>query len=259
MKQAEMPSHEVAVATRTFQAIADDLTTFQETKEYLLSQKPQTEEEISARECDLASIENDIARLSHELLAKTDSFTAVVRRLETEAALCNQEVARYRARQASIENARVNLKAYALRVMQDQDIQSIKTPLTTLRRQKNGGVCAIEIDNLENLPDHFCDATVTMNYSVWKEMFRLWCEQDGTSGVARVERTPSHSAIRAELADACPFCGGKGCVHPDGTIINAMYFTEGSQTVVCQPCQGDGRGRVRGVRLMPRGEHLRIT
>ena len=84
MKQAEMPSQEVAVAMRTFQAIADDLTTFQETKEYLLSQKPQTEEEISAHECDLASIENDIARLSHDLLAKTDSFTAVIRRLEAD-------------------------------------------------------------------------------------------------------------------------------------------------------------------------------
>ena len=255
MKQAEMPSQEVAVATRTFQAIADDLTTFQETKEYLLAQKPQTEEEISARECDLASIENDIARLSHELLAKTDSFAAVVRRLEAEAALCNQEVARYRARQKSIETARASLKEYALHVMQQQKIKSIKTPLTTLRRQENGGVRAIEIDNLEDIPDHFCDAIITMSFSEWKEMFRLWCEQEGT--VARVERTPNHSSIRAELSEACPFCGGKGCVHPDGTIINAM--SDGSETMVCQPCQGDGCGRVRGVRLLPRGEHLRIT
>ena len=209
----------------------------------------ETREAAEAEEDTAAIVECDkaLAEYLTSEAAKVDSYAALIRRTTFEAECCASEEARIAARRKQLVAFADRLKANALEVMQRFDIKELKSPTCKLRRQQNGGVDPLEITGpaLE-MPKSCQQYTVVMNGLAYS-FIRDLCG-DAPQAVAVLDSAvcvPSPTMIRAALRErvVCPECKG------------AFIETK------CPRCEGTGHiaATVPGAKLLPRGEHVRLS
>jgi hypothetical protein len=188
--------------------------------------------------------------------AKVTSYVALIRSRGATVLACQQE----RKRIADIQNAAHRdidrLKANALEAMQRFGVKELKaTPGGGFRRQANGGLQALETD-VNVIEDDLLLVTVTMPRHVWDQVEAevvLTCDLGDQLLISSDK--PNTDLIRDALKRrrVCPECGGVGYPH-DGE----GYVTSSKE---CQRCEGSGNipNTVPGAKLLPRGEHVKIS
>lgn len=107
----------------------------------------------------------------------------------------------------------------------------------------NGGKQALEITNPELVPDEFCEYTLKRLSGLVFHRIVKQCSL--TVAACDMDRVPNDYRIRAALAKKCYNCDGTGIM-------------EGNAEVICAECEGDGKARVPGARLAPRGAHVEV-
>lgn len=187
--------------------------------------------------------------LSNEAV-KVNSYAALIRKRASDAEILAEEASRLAARANAAAAHVKRLKETALRVMKTFRVTELKTPQNTLRRCGNGGLSPLEIDEhfdlgSENAP--YQNATITMSRKQWMRLVhREMTEQEVSELERNLKITPDSEAIRKALAErvACPDCSSMARPLPDG----------------CRRCTGAGTlpRTIPGVRLLPRGEHVRL-
>lgn len=182
---------------------------------------------------------------------KIDSYAGLIHRREDTADLCEKEAARLLDRAKAARNDVARLKQTALTVMQKFDVKELSTPTNTIRRQKNGGVQALEIGSLPDVPAEYGIACITMPVLLWRETLRA-CSADLVNRIAAVtkERKEANTeAIREALKQRikCPKCKGE----------RVGSHNDPDQ---CMHCNGAGTvpQTIPGVKLLERGEHVRV-
>jgi Siphovirus Gp157 len=114
-----------------------------------------------------------VAYLTREAM-KIDSYASLVRKWQTEANLLANEARRLLERSRRMNADVDRLKKNALAAMQTFNVTEFKTPSNTMRRQKNGGLQALEVDKTpDNEPDvdeDFIDVAVRMPLNDWERI-----------------------------------------------------------------------------------------
>jgi hypothetical protein len=201
--------------------------------------------EAAEEEGDAAAVEQCDKALAEYLTAeaaKVDSYAALIRRVETEKAACELEANRLTARASALHRFRNRLKDTALEVMQRFNVKELKSATNTLRRQANGGIAPLEVDE-PKLPQEYRTALVLMPLQTWERLE----DQLGAMG-ATVTRTAANTdVIRKALAQQviCQKCSGAGTIEESK----------------CPVCEGSGAAAqvIAGAKLLARGEHVRIS
>lgn len=188
--------------------------------------------------------------------AKINSYAALIRRYESEAAECAQESDRlkYRARMAQAEAD--HLKATALAVMQRFQIKELHTPTNSITRQANGGLQKLDAPYPMLLPLGYRKFTLTLDAETYIALRNLCGHSEDDVLFALVDAAkfePATDVIRKALGQRiqCPECGGKGdkfAQDLDGEEVR----------IGCTRCMGAGtvQNTVPGARLLPRGERI---
>lgn len=140
------------------------------------------------------------------------------------------------AKIAQQAKARVErIKSYVLSEMVAAGIREIKAPWGFLRRQPNGGIAPLVIEDEAQVPGQYKTVTVTMPLHLW---LRIAVADEG---VKCSDPAVSNTAVREALERPCPTCDG-------------FLQTD----VTCATCGNTRKNQVPGARLSERGEHLRI-
>jgi hypothetical protein len=185
---------------------------------------------------------DNIARFLIELKARRAAVLAEIQRLEGITRAC--------------ENTFSRISEIVLQIMRDTDTKKLEGKLSSLRRQANGGVLAVEVVQPDLVPEEFQRVTVQMPLSMWEGLAEL-VSTEGLTKVKRTSQKPDLTAIRKELEKRvpCPACKGKGrVVDPDPEANHEI-------AIICETCGGEGTvsNGVPGCRLAERGEHLRVS
>ncbi len=217
-----MQTEELASVQRpTFWAITDDLEAYQESLILVDAQlaTPLPDQDRALLIADRAEINDNIARLSAELLTKTDSLAGVIRRMDSDETVLKAEEERLRTKRHAIVAARDTLKAYAVKTMVEHDIKVLKTPLNTIKVQANGGVQPLVVNDGELSPE-YKTATVKLPLNEWQDL---------------MVQFPEARLIGAE---------------PNGPKIREALAAEDS------PAR---QALAKAAKLEPRGVHLRLS
>ncbi len=130
-------------------------------------------------------------------------------------------------------------------------VESKTAPFRKIKRQANGSVERLETD-LAVLPTHYKLTTVTMPLSTWMKI----SEELPPALVQEQKITADNEAIRKALKTRgpCPECRGRGFSQPEDP-------DEWRSRSKCPRCNGEGAipQTISGAKLLPRGEHLRIS
>jgi len=189
------------------------------------------DDERASIEADLAIERSRLDSLGKQLAGKVDDICAVVRRIGDDIAMLKDEEKRIADRRRHAEAGLERLKAYVIASMGESKM--MRTTDNTLRVQANGGLAPLEVDMTVLSPEYqYCLARVPL--VDWAE---LSLEYLAVEMVGKPEA--DGSKIRAALAKPCQVCDGKDAEH-------------------CAACAGDGKARLHGAKLLPRGKHLRV-
>lgn len=200
---------------------------------------------------ELEAIENQINAYASREVKVVDGIATSIATYKTAAAMVRAEAERLLARADMLEARVDRIKESAKQAMESLGIKKLETPSHFLRVQGNGGVDPLEVD-ADALPDSLKTVALTVQLDVWRQIQQAFDGdprfQDGTTYGAHVTQ-PNNEAIRAALKQPCPECNGQGtyALMPDG------------HEVECSACLGDGKNRVPGARLLPKGTHLRVA
>jgi chromosome segregation ATPase len=224
------------------------LYTIEDSLQQLVDLREQAEAEGDSEA--LKVIEDQLAGYLKQEARKIDSYAGLIRTLKAEADLCEAEAERLTDRAKRADAFIERLKANALAVMQQFGVKELKTQINTIRRQKNGGLQALEVTETPwTLPNEFKRYRVRLSAAQMSELMKAL----GESGMAEVILTYSiveadTEAIRAALAQRvrCPECKGEAVT---------------SGNCRCERCNGAGAipNTVPGAKLLERGEHVRLT
>jgi len=183
-------------------------------------------------------IDAEIEKYLTREVAKVDSYAALIRRRDNEAALCREEAQRLIDRAKAAENDVGRLKRTALAVMERFGVKELRTPTNTLRAQNNGGLQPLDIPIAEAVPEKFRTITITLPLP---EAAKI--PQSILSSATHQQMGTDTGAIRAALKQRvpCPECGGVGVIE-------------------CKSCNGAGTVPtiIPGAKLLPWGKHLSV-
>ncbi len=171
------------------------------------------------------SIDEALAEYLTQEIGKVDSYAGVIRRLEDDAARCDQEADRLARRAKRFRSDVDRLKRNALAAMQRFGLTELKTPTTTIRRCANGGVQPLQLNVAEPLPVGLRKVTVVMP----GDAFEWLC------------------SIMDRVNEPHPLIGRSLCAaryDPDSDRIREA-LKAGQE--------------IAGAKLLPRGEHVRIS
>lgn len=156
------------------------------------------------------------------------------------------------AKIAQQAKARVErIKAYTLAEMAAASIKEIKAPWGYLRRQNNGGVEPLVIDDAAQVPPQHKRVTLTMPLLVWTAI-NLAVTAAEREQIKLSEPEIVNDSVRLSLLKSCAECAGKG------EAADYVGLEMRCVGVECPSCGGDGKGQVPGAHLGERGEHLRV-
>jgi hypothetical protein len=184
-----------------------------------------------------------------------------------------KEIELLRHRQEQLQKWREEMDAMVLDVMRAADKKKLEGGSHTLRRQGNGGVQAVEVLQPELVPEGLKRYSLTMRGDLYHWLWSVVTEfekehaihplahsvfDDAHSVFDDAKTEPDLTAIREalEARERCPACGGLMRV--------AVCDCEGGSNPEwhdCDTCNGEGTipAGVPGCRLVPRGEHLRVS
>jgi Siphovirus Gp157 len=188
-----------------------------------------------------------IDQLEREYLTKqankVTSYAGLIRSRQDRVEACEKEIDRMKALRDAAQADVERLKANALAVMQQFEVKSLTDERTGrgLRRQGNGGLQALEIaewpkdssGNFKPLPAKNVDAVDYKLRGLPVQLFMV----------------PDTERIREALKQRikCPECKG-------------IPYTFETADGKCPRCKGEGTipQTIPGVRLLERGEHVRV-
>jgi hypothetical protein len=242
------------VQRRNADKIAEDICSWHEILAYVdeKAQQPIPEGEDPAEYMLELQSKRDLARkqidmLGKELIEKAESTNAVLRSMDTEINECMDEEKRLHARRLTFLRAQKWLKGYFCDVLGKIEEQTgkaeIRTPLVTIRRQRNGGMQSLVITNPDMIPNELCRYAVKLSHTLYKKLYAI---PEARAEMQAAVREPWNDAIRKELAIICDHCDGDGVIGED-------------IAVQCEHCGATGHRGVSGAHLEPRGYQLRIT
>lgn len=194
-----------------------------------------------------AAIDTQIKAYVAAELRKVDNVAGFIRYRRSGAAEARAEARRLSALADSWERD----EEYLLGLVKDLMIEFKETKLEGkygyLKLQANGGQQALEIYNKELLPERMVKYQVTLSSEVWNLILQRAVKDEWPKEVS-VERIPRTGDIREALAKPCLICDDR-----------AGFVWDGPNRVQCPSCEGTGSANlVPGVRLEPRGQHVRI-
>jgi Siphovirus Gp157 len=198
----------------------------------------------------VAVIDKQIAEYLDRRVAKVNSFAELAIKCTTNAAICKAKAQDFANRAGFWETKLANLKRIALEALQRFQVPKFETPEHTIRKQANGGLQELEVDEpVENLPAEFLRVRVDMSLRLWLSIMGDMSEVDCRE-VGKREMYADTEAIRKRLKtlEVCPDCAETGKV---GVV----------KPVKCPTCEGKGLvpATIPGARLKPRGEHVRFV
>lgn len=132
----------------------------------------------------------------------------------------------------------------------------------TLLLKANGGIVPVLIHNESQIPDEFCEVTITINMVDWNFIqAAMFDEENGKPAItAKVgPRTAKLSLIRAELEKKCPAGCDKGevpCDHRNAVEGDIQCPDCRNGMAFCSACGGSGKAGVPGAVLGERGESV---
>ena len=124
-----------------------------------------------------------------ELEDKADNYAKVIRSLEADAAACDAEAKRLRAKKQTIENNVKRMKGALQYAMQTTGKVKFKTPLFSFGIRKNPASVVIDEQYIENIPDRFLIPQEPMvDKMAMKEALKAG---ENLEGICHLERTES--------------------------------------------------------------------
>lgn len=182
-------------------------------------------------------------------VSKVDSYAGLIHRMEADAQASENEEQRFAIRAKRLRANVERLRANALGVMQQFDVKELSTPINSMKRVTSGGLQALDV-LISQVPQHLRIAVIRMSENLWRSVARDLSEVQ-CRDVLNTTLTADNDAIREALKQRvpCRHCNGEGLVNP------------GHPDDVCRVCEGKGTvpATVPGARLLPRGEHLRLS
>lgn len=168
----------------------------------------------------LPVIDQQIQEYAAREVKKVDSIAHAINTYELAAEHARAESKRLAGRAAAFTARADRIRNAALYAMQAQDIKAVETPTNTLKRQGNGGVQALDVE-AHSVLDEFRKFTLTLTGPAYLCLIRTLREHPAfVEQITRSMRSePDNERIREAL---------KG-------------------------------GLVQGAKLLPRGEHLRLS
>jgi hypothetical protein len=234
-----------------------------DTRQELIEQCAFTDADIQKKDEELRAVDAAIVETITAECRKVDNISRFLLELRARGKAINDEIERLEGMRDGLANTETRIKEMVLQIMRDTDTKKLTGKIGTLRRQNNGGVQAVEVVQLNLVPDHFHRTTIVMPLELWAEVVkqlkqdtkdRLVCE-------SRSNPEPDLTAIRKELEKRvpCPKCKGEGRVSLEEWKAAAQKMVE--VVVKCESCGGEGTvpNGVPGCWLADRGEHLRVS
>jgi Siphovirus Gp157 len=150
----------------------------------------------------LKVIDSEIAAYLTKETAKIESYACLIRSKQTEANVLANEASRLLERSRRMNADVARLKENALVAMQAFNVTEFKTPSNTMRRQKNGGLQALEVDKFgDGSPDvdeDFFDVVVVIPIKEWARIVDVG--KIGAASHIIVKRVISEDRLRDALA-----------------------------------------------------------
>jgi len=194
---------------------------------------------------DVSAIDGEIIKYFQKEVAKADAIIPLWRYFETAAATARAEAVRLKAYAEDVEGQLEHLKLRVKEVMIQFEKKSIAGTHGRLMLKGNGGSAPIQI-NEEVLPDDLCKWEGTIYGTAWCHIPPHFKARSDV----KMKRLPSNTRIREALAKRCEPCQGTG------KAIDGRHM--GDEAMTCAECEGDGKARVPGARLLERGNHVEI-
>lgn len=188
---------------------------------------------------DVAAIDGEIIAYFQKSVAKADAIIPLWRYFETTAEAARAESARLKKYAEDLEGQLEHLKLRVKEVMIQFDKKAIPGTHGRLLLKGNGGSAPIQIQ-ADLLPDELCKWEGRIDGTAWKYIPDHFKARPDVKMV----RIPSNTAVRAALLKPCEHCGGVSV--PNGIRQD------------CEACDGSGKARVPGARLLDRGQHVEV-
>lgn len=191
------------------------------------------------------AVDKQIADYIGRELRKVDGIAHAIRVYGVAQRAAHDEASRLEAREAALANRVAYLMRATTAVMQQHGIKRLETATNVIRIQANGGVQPLEVS--EGLkPEEFHDVTITVSLDLWIAMLaainHATLDPEHQQELDQTRRVFSLNGNRARAALAekvvCKDCSG----------------------AECEKCGGSGTvaRTIPGVKLLPRGVHLRV-
>lgn len=227
---------------------------------------PADPEDIAEAKDALAMIEKTLAEYQSLEVRKVDNCHRFLTSIKHLVPVLKAEAAAITARARRLEASGEWLKE---RIMQAMELGGKKRvdgeSGRYLMRKGNGGLAKLHVDGWDEekkqwsestgvLPGEFIDVTVRMKLSEWETRVGIHA-MPHVIGLIRSE--PSQDRIREALAMACQVCDGQEACHC-GEPMNGYHETHTPVKMICDACDGTGKNKVPGARLLDRGQHLEV-
>jgi len=222
----------------------------------LLTARDELAEDPNADPAEIAAVETALGNYITQEIRKVDSIHGLLRWLKSQSEAAAAEVAELQRARGRLDRTAKRIKEMCCAVMQLADEKRLNgTAGRYLLRKGNGGLFPLQVDGWDGeswtdqaapLPEELRMIQVTMPLDLYEHLKAHFGENmehfsgHFGGGITVGAITPNGAAIRAALAEPCYKCNGTG----------------GTPDVRCAACDGDGKARVPGARLLPRGEHL---
>ena len=126
-----------------------------------------------------------------ELEDKADNYAKVIRSLEADAAACDAEAKRLRAKKQTIENNVKRMKSALQYAMQTTGKVKFKTPLFSFGIRKNPASVVIDAVNVRDFPDEFIiESEPVLDKKALKDALKAG---EDLTGLCHLEQTESLS------------------------------------------------------------------
>jgi hypothetical protein len=194
---------------------------------------------------DTSDVDREIAEyLGERIPERVDAAAHMVRYLESQVKLAEEEEQRLRRRKARLQNARERLRGYLARVLEllpipKRGLRRLEGRSATISLWANGGEQRIDV-NEQLLPGEFFRYRIEVGYDEYLRMVELL----GSPAIRGAERIVDTRLVRESLAQPCLACQGGRFKQPDAP---------------CASCGDSGLTGVPGATLAERGHHVRIS
>lgn len=208
---------------------------------------------------DLAPIDQAIQEYVAREVRKVDNIRGYIRHAEMMVAAAEAEAAKQKARAEAWQGRIDRLKAACKYVMETMPWQVGKTrridgSTGSLVLKTNGGKQAVTITKPELVPEELVQYDGQIAGAAMESLRALVTSAHGLQNWVQwrsrrdvqIERIPHRGWIGEALGRQCDDCNG--------------YGTKGGEKgdPKCEACDGDGRARVPGAHLEPRGSHVEV-